>query len=80
MEFEAVDEGIIGKILIPEGTENVSVNTTIALLLEDGEDVSALESETSQVLDDVTSDRLSLQKKSLLKKIQILYRNQNQLI
>ena len=57
MEFEAVDEGIIGKILIPEGTENVSVNTTIALLLEDGEDVSALESETSQVLDDVTSDR-----------------------
>ena len=35
MEFEAVDEGIIGKILIPEGTENVSVNTTIALLLED---------------------------------------------
>ena len=56
MEFEAVDEGIIGKILIPEGTENVSVNTTIALLLEDGEDVSALESETSQVLDDVTSD------------------------
>jgi pyruvate/2-oxoglutarate dehydrogenase complex dihydrolipoamide acyltransferase (E2) component len=29
MEFEAVDEGIIGKILIPEGTENVSVNTTI---------------------------------------------------
>jgi pyruvate dehydrogenase E1 component beta subunit len=43
MEFEAVDEGIIGKILIPEGTENVSVNTAIALLLEDGEDVSALE-------------------------------------
>ena len=33
MEFEAVDEGIIGKILIPEGTENVSVNTAIALLL-----------------------------------------------
>ena len=57
MEFEAVDEGIIGKILIPEGTENVSVNTTIALLLEDGEDVSALETETSQVLDDITSDR-----------------------
>ena len=58
MEFEAVDEGIIGKILISEGTENVSVNTAIALLLEDGEDVSALENETSQVLDDITSDRL----------------------
>ena len=37
MEFEAVDEGTIGKILIPEGTENVTVNTAIAILLEDGE-------------------------------------------
>ena len=58
MEFEAVDEGIIGKILISEGTENVSVNTAIALLLEDGEDDSALENETSQVLEDITSNRL----------------------
>ena len=64
MEFEAVDEGIIGKILISEGTENVSVNTAIALLLEDGEDVSALENETSQVLDDITSDRLVTPKKN----------------
>ncbi len=37
MEFEAVDEGTIGKILIPEGTEGVKVNTAIAVLLEDGE-------------------------------------------
>ena len=37
MEFEAVDEGVIGKILIPEGTEAVKVNTPIAVLLEDGE-------------------------------------------
>ncbi|NOC91002.1 pyruvate dehydrogenase complex dihydrolipoamide acetyltransferase [Ruegeria sp. HKCCD6604] len=37
MEFEAVDEGIVGKILIPEGTEGVKVNTAIAILLEDGE-------------------------------------------
>lgn len=37
MEFEAVDEGIVGKILIPEGTEGVKVNTAIAVLLEDGE-------------------------------------------
>ncbi|UWQ92965.1 pyruvate dehydrogenase complex dihydrolipoamide acetyltransferase [Rhodobacteraceae bacterium M382] len=37
MEFEAVDEGVIGKILIPEGTEAVKVNTAIAVLLEDGE-------------------------------------------
>ena len=37
MEFEAVDEGVIGKILISEGTEGVKVNTAIAVLLEDGE-------------------------------------------
>jgi pyruvate dehydrogenase E2 component (dihydrolipoamide acetyltransferase) len=37
MEFEAVDEGVIGKILIPEGSEGVKVNTPIAVLLEDGE-------------------------------------------
>jgi pyruvate dehydrogenase E1 component beta subunit len=37
MEFEAVDEGVIGKILIPEGTEGVKVNTAIAILVEDGE-------------------------------------------
>ncbi|WFE73291.1 pyruvate dehydrogenase complex E1 component subunit beta [Roseinatronobacter sp. S2] len=37
MEFEAVDEGIIGKILIDAGTEGVKVNTAIAVLLEDGE-------------------------------------------
>ncbi len=37
MEFEAVDEGIIGKILIVDGSEGVKVNTPIAILLEDGE-------------------------------------------
>ena len=37
MEFEAVDEGVIGKLLIAEGSEGVKVNTAIALLLEDGE-------------------------------------------
>ncbi|WP_293572858.1 pyruvate dehydrogenase complex dihydrolipoamide acetyltransferase [Phaeobacter sp.] len=37
MEFEAVDEGIVGKILVPEGSEGVKVNTAIAVLLEDGE-------------------------------------------
>ena len=40
MEFEAVDEGVIGKILIAEGTEGVKVNTAIAVLLEEGEDAS----------------------------------------
>src|SRR6056300_1650453 len=37
MEFEAVDEGVICKILIAEGSEGVKVNTPIAVLLEDGE-------------------------------------------
>ena len=41
MEFEAVDEGIMGKILIAEGTENVKVNTPIAVLVEEGEEVPA---------------------------------------
>ncbi len=41
MEFEAVDEGTLGKILVPEGTENVKVNTPIALLAADGEKVDA---------------------------------------
>ena len=42
MEFEAVDEGVIGKILIPEGSEGVKVNTPIAILLEDGESMDDL--------------------------------------
>jgi pyruvate dehydrogenase E2 component (dihydrolipoamide acetyltransferase) len=37
MEFEAVDEGVIGKILVEEGSEGVKVNTAIAVLLEEGE-------------------------------------------
>lgn len=43
MEVEAVDEGVIGKILVAEGTDNVAVNAVIALLLEDGEDASAMD-------------------------------------
>ncbi|QUS54046.1 pyruvate dehydrogenase complex E1 component subunit beta [Pseudovibrio brasiliensis] len=41
MEVEAVDEGVIGKILVAEGTEEVKVNAPIAVLLEEGEDASA---------------------------------------
>lgn len=44
MEVEAVDEGVVGKILIAEGTQGVSVNSLIALLLADGEDKKALDS------------------------------------
>src|SRR5579883_2750137 len=45
MEVEAVDEGKLGKILVPAGTENVKVNTPIAVILSDGEDVSAISGE-----------------------------------
>ena len=53
MEFEAVDEGIMGKIVVAEGTEGVKVNDVIAVLLEDGEsaddigDVSAKDAPAS---------------------------------
>lgn len=42
MEVEAVDEGTLGKIVVPEGSEEIAVNALIAVLLEDGEDASAL--------------------------------------
>lgn len=47
MEVEAVDEGVLGKILVPDGTEGVQVNQPIALLLEEGEDAAALEGAAS---------------------------------
>ena len=43
MEFESIDEGVMGKILVPEGTEEVKVGELIGLLLEEGEDASVLE-------------------------------------
>ncbi|MPL94371.1 Dihydrolipoyllysine-residue acetyltransferase component of pyruvate dehydrogenase complex [bioreactor metagenome] len=42
MEFEAVDEGVLGKILVAEGTAGVKVNTPIAVLLEEGESADAV--------------------------------------
>ena len=44
MEVEAVDEGILGKILVPDGTDGVAVNTPIAVIVEDGETVSDADS------------------------------------
>ncbi|HEX4041319.1 MAG TPA: pyruvate dehydrogenase complex E1 component subunit beta, partial [Xanthobacteraceae bacterium] len=44
MEVEAVDEGTLGKILVPEGTNDVAVNTPIAMILGEGEDAAALKS------------------------------------
>ena len=43
MEFEAVDEGIIGKLLVSEGSEGVKVNSPIAIVLDDGEDLKVNE-------------------------------------
>ena len=45
MEFEAVDEGIIGKILISEGSESVKVNSPIAVILDEGEELGARKEE-----------------------------------
>ena len=47
MEVEAVDEGILGKILVSAGTEGVQVNQPIAILLDEGEDASALDGASS---------------------------------
>jgi pyruvate dehydrogenase E2 component (dihydrolipoamide acetyltransferase) len=43
MEVEAIDEGILARILVPEGTEGIPVNAPIAVLLEDGEDASTID-------------------------------------
>jgi pyruvate dehydrogenase E1 component beta subunit len=49
MEVEAVDEGTLGKILVPEGTADVAVNTPIAVILGEGEDKSAIKPNTRTV-------------------------------
>src|SRR6266700_4316965 len=41
MEYEAIDEGVIAKILVPEGTADIAVNQPIAVLAAEGEDVKA---------------------------------------
>src|SRR5579864_1123794 len=43
MEYEAADEGRLGRIIVPEGAQGIKVNQPIALLLEEGEDQSALD-------------------------------------
>lgn len=69
MEFEAVDEGTIGKILIPEGTENVTVNTAIAILLEDGENLSNLDGVSSPVAADKLEKTITLTENVISKDI-----------
>ena len=53
MEFEAVDEGVIGKIIVPEGSTGIKVNEIIAILLEDGEDSSNIETNDAENKQDV---------------------------
>ncbi|MDA9231438.1 pyruvate dehydrogenase complex dihydrolipoamide acetyltransferase [Rickettsiales bacterium] len=58
MEVEAVDEGILGKILIKEGSQSVAVNSLIALILEEGEDKKSLDSYEVAVNDNSLDDKV----------------------
>jgi len=51
MEVEAVDEGTLGKILVADGTEGVAVNSVIAVLVEEGEDLQSVEAATAELGD-----------------------------
>jgi pyruvate dehydrogenase E2 component (dihydrolipoamide acetyltransferase) len=57
MEFEAVDEGTMGKILIADGTEGVKVNTPIAVLLEDGESADDIGTSTAPAASPAKADK-----------------------
>lgn len=56
MEVEAVDEGILAKILIPDGSENVAVNTRIGVIAAEGEDVNAAASASNEATKPAGSD------------------------
>ena len=60
MEIEAVEEGTIVKLLVPEGNSNVKVNKPIAILLEEGEDISSLNDYTDTT--DQTPNNNSIEK------------------
>ena len=64
MEFEAVDEGIIGKILVSEGSEGIKVNSPIAILIEDGEKISEKEILEVSHQDVVSADTNTVEPKS----------------
>ncbi len=56
MEVEAVDDGILGKILVSEGTEGVAVNTPIAVLLEEGESAGDIPTDNVAVIPAPSND------------------------
>ena len=64
MEFEAVDEGTIGKILVSEGSEGIKVNSPIAILIEDGEKISEKEILEAPHQDVVSADTNTVEPKS----------------
>ena len=64
MEFEAVDEGTIGKILVSEGSEGIKVNSPIAILIEDGEKISEKEILEASHQDVVIADTNTVEPKS----------------
>ena len=64
MEFEAVDEGTIGKILVSEGSEGIKVNSPIAILIEDGEKISEKEILEVSHQDVVSADTNTVEQKS----------------
>ncbi len=64
MEFEAVDEGTIGKILVSEGSEGIKVNSPIAILIEDGEKISEKEILEASHQDVVSADTNTVEQKS----------------
>ena len=64
MEFEAVDEGIIGKILVSEGSEGIKVNSPIAILIEDGEKISEKEILEASHQDVLSADTNTVEPKS----------------
>ena len=61
MEVEAIDDGVIGKILVNEGQEAIKVNVPIAILLLDGEDITDLNTE----LDKEKNDNKSIEKETI---------------
>ena len=61
MEVEAIDDGVIGKILVNEGQEAIKVNVPIAILLLEGEDITDLNTE----LDEEKNDNKSIEKETI---------------
>ena len=64
MEFEAVDEGIIGKLLVSEGSEGVKVNSPIAVILDDGEELKV--NETADLVKDTEHTKSEIAKEEVV--------------